>query len=74
MGIIVEKNEPNTELDQKIRADLRRKAAENASADNIDLVESSDYSKDLKKTSRFGWVWFVLVVLAAISLLIILLI
>ena len=60
MGIIVHKEtERNTELNDRIAADLRARAQANQLEDP-DLVEDTDYTKDMKKTSRFGWVWFVL--------------
>lgn len=74
MGIIVHKEtERNTELNDRIAADLRARAQENALEDP-DLVEDSDYTKDMKKTGRFGWVWVVLIVLALISLVFIVLV
>ena len=74
MGIIVHKEtERNTELNDRIAADLRARAQANQLEDP-DLVEDTDYTKDMKKTSRFGWVWFVLVVLALVSLAFIVLI
>ena len=73
MGIIVEKEKTHSELDERIRADLRRKASENSNNEILDFTENSAYSKDSKKTSRFGWIWFILILLAAISLVVILL-
>lgn len=74
MGIIVHKEtERNTELNDRIAADLRARAQASEHEDP-DLVEDTDYAKDLKKTSRFGWVWAVLVALALISLAFIVLI
>ena len=74
MGIIVHKEtERNTELNDRIAADLRERAQANELEDP-DLVEDTDYTKDMKKTSRFGWVWFVLVALALVSLAFIVLI
>ena len=75
MGIIVNKDEDkNNELTNRINADLRAKMSEasNISADP-DLVEDSDYTKDLKTTSRFGWIWIVLIILAALALVVIVL-
>ena len=75
MGIIVHKEtERNTELNDRIAADLRARAQESSQISDPDLVEDVDYTKDLKKTGRFGWVWAVLVVLALISLAFIILI
>lgn len=74
MAIIVSKDDDkNNPLNARINADLREKMAETAKiSDDPDLVDDSEYTKDLKKTSKFGWVWIVLIVLALISLVIIL--
>ena len=72
MGIIVSKNnEENTRLNQRITADLRERAQKNTLGEDPDLVEDSDYAKDLKKTGKYTWVWIVLIVLAIISLVVI---
>ena len=74
MAILVSKDDDkNDPLNARINADLREKMAETAKiSDDPDLVEDSEYTKDLKKTGKFGWVWIVLIVLALISLVIIL--
>ena len=71
MGVIVNKeNQENDELSRRINADLRARAiAEAADGGDVDMVEDARYLKDLKKTSRFGWVWFVLIALAILSLI-----
>ena len=73
MGVIVNKENTNrNELSRRIDADLKTKAfstAEIEGNEDPDFAEDSDYVKNLKKTSRFGWVWIVLVVLAIISLI-----
>lgn len=72
MGIIVSKNnDENSRLNERITADLRERATAEAIANDPDLVEDSDYTKDLKKTGKHTWIWVVLVVLALISLVII---
>ena len=75
MGVIVNKKEEQDELTRRINADLRAKALENAEIEkdgsDVDLAEDAEYLKDLKKTGRFSWVWVVLVILAAISLVVI---
>ena len=75
MGIIVNKDEDkNNELTNRINADLRAKMSEASNiSDDPDLVEDSDYTKDLKTTSRFGWIWIVLIILAALALVVIVL-
>ena len=72
MGIIVSKNnDENSRLNDRITADLRERAKAEAMANDPDLVEDSDYTKDLKKTGKYTWIWIVLVVLALISLVVI---
>lgn len=72
MGIIVSKNnEENSRLNQRITADLRERAQKEMAGSDPDLVEDSDYAKDLKKGSKYVWIWVVLIVLAVISLVVI---
>ena len=75
MGVIVNKdNSQDDEISRKITADLRERAMETVDVDGgegveTDFTEASEYLKDLKKTSKFGWVWIVLIVLAVLSLI-----
>ena len=73
MGVIVNKNEQENELSRRISADLRERATEAAKNDkkgeDVDLAEDAEYMKNLKKTSKFGWVWIVLIVLAVLSII-----
>lgn len=71
MGIMVQKNEDGSKLNEQINADLRERAERTSKEMDPDYVEDSDYAKDLKKTGRFAWVWAVLIILAIISLIII---
>lgn len=73
MGVIVNKeNTKKSELTRRIDADL--KAKQMATADikgeaDPDFAEDSEYVKNMKKTSKFGWVWIVLIVLAILSII-----
>lgn len=73
MGIIVNKENSNDELSRRINADLRAKAMETVNIDeevsDPDFAEGSEYVKEFQKTSRFGWVWIVLILLAIASIL-----
>lgn len=71
VGIIVNKDDnKNSDLTRRIDADLRTKLqSTSTSISQPDLTAQSTYLQDFKKTSRFGWVWIVLIVLAIISLL-----
>jgi len=67
MGVIVTKTDEESKLQQKISADLRNRV-QSSETDGPDFAEDNEYAKDLKKTSKFGWVWIVLIVLAIASL------
>ena len=72
MGVIVTKeDEQSSKLNERITADLREKAQATTKIMDPDLVEGSEYTKSMKKTGRFAWIWIILVVLAGISLFII---
>lgn len=72
MGIMVEGNEEKSKLQERISADLRERSRRNSKDDSdVDLVEDSEYLKNTRKTGRFSWFWFILVALAALSLVII---
>ena len=77
MGVIVNKeNNLDNELSRRIDADLRARAMETVDIDGgegdsveTDFTDDSEYMKDLKRTSKFGWMWIVLIVLAILSLI-----
>ena len=71
MGVIVNKeNQQDDELSRRITADLRAKAAQGEDdGEDVDMVEDARYLKDLQKTSKFGWIWIVLIVGAILSLI-----
>ena len=71
MGIIVNKENKNDELSRRIDAHLRTKIGGTGviDGDTPDLVDEAEYVKDFKKTSKFGWVWIVLILLAILSLI-----
>lgn len=70
MGILVSKDEDNSILQERINADLRERVQRQSGEDDNekDFAENSEYVKQLQKTGRFSWVWFVLVILAIASL------
>lgn len=74
MGVIVNKNnQQDNELSRRINADLREKALRSSGVigdeETPDFAEDSEYIQDFKKTSRFGWVWIILIALAVISII-----
>lgn len=66
MGIMVSQDDKNTELNQRISADLRSRV-QSSSPYSYDEDDSLDGSS--KKTGRFAWVWIILIVLAILSLI-----
>lgn len=71
MGVIVSKeNDKENELTRRIDADLNSKLNSKSkvveSGEEPDFVEDQDYTKDLKKTSEYGWVWILLIVLIVV--------
>lgn len=75
MGQIIRRENSQDEwLNERITADLRERARATTQISDPDFAEDTDYTRDLKKTGRFGWVWAVLVVLALLSLVMIVLI
>lgn len=72
MGIIVSKNnDENSRLNERITADLRERAQKSTLGSDPDLVEDSDYARDLKKTGKYTWIWIVLIILAVVSLVVV---
>lgn len=71
MGIIVNKtDEKDNELNRRIAAELRERTEKSVQiGDDPDLAEDSEYVEQFKKTSKFGWVWIVLIALALLSLI-----
>ena len=75
MGVIVNKdNSMENDLTRRIDADLREKMSEASKVEeDVDLAEETDYVKDLNKTSKYSWVWillvaFVLILLVAVGM------
>lgn len=62
--------EETSPVERRISADLRNRVkAESQSEKN----SQENYLKDLKKSSRISWIWFVMIVLALASLILIIL-
>ena len=76
MGVIVTKDEDeNRALSRRINADLKEKVERTQKADGADpdFIADSEYFEQYEKTGRFGWIWFVLIILAVASLVFIIL-
>ena len=69
MGVIVNKENSQDELSKRISADLKDRAVEADDVNDPDLAEDAEYLKDLKKSSKFSWMWFILIALATMSII-----
>lgn len=62
MGLFVKQNENRSQLQQRIAAELREKAKQQAaSAEPVDQSTDSNYVKDMNQTSERAWLWVVVV-------------
>ena len=68
MGIMLNKQDENEKLTERINADLRRKVAEASSAEATTDFSDADYLKGTAATGKFSWIWIVLTILALGSL------
>lgn len=59
MSLHLKQTEGRSELQQRLDAELRAKAAERANqeADRPDGVDDSAYIKNTKQTTSLSWVW-----------------
>ena len=72
MAIIMNKQaEKRSELTDRVTTSLKERERRESGKAETDFVEDSEYRKGLKKTGRFAWIWFVLILLAIISLIVI---
>ncbi|MBQ6594002.1 hypothetical protein IJI00_03015 [Candidatus Saccharibacteria bacterium] len=70
--MLSKEDDKNANLSRRIDADLRSKMEASAKMENgeIDAVEDSEYTKDLKKTGKFAWVPLVIIVVGVIMLVV----
>lgn len=66
MGLFVQRDEEQTELQRRVSASLNAKAAKRReiAQKEHDDVEDSAYMKDYKKTTGLAWVWLILAIIA----------
>lgn len=67
MGIMVEKDDRRSQLGERITADLRERVQRTSAEDEMD-IEDSALLENTQRSSRAGWFWITLVILALISL------
>jgi hypothetical protein len=76
MGILVEKDEEKSRLQERIAADLRERALRTSSDegdddDLVDLEDDSAFVEGTHKSRSSAFFWIILVILALIALVII---
>lgn len=76
MGIMVSKKDDVTdELSRRINADLREKMSKTSKQDgnkkDPDLVEDSDYVRDMKETQKYAWLWVVCTIVGVVAIVIV---
>jgi hypothetical protein len=73
MGLYIRQDDNRSELQRRIAAELTEKARKKAELENQPLpdgVNDSAYIKDTQKTSRFAWVWLLLIAAAVVATLV----
>jgi len=70
MAIIINKRDDQSELQQRITAELREKQARKSQEDDLIApeydVEKSEYLKDIEESNLSGWIWLVGLIIVAI--------
>ena len=66
MGLLINKQEQRSELQERIAAELREKSARTNLPENTDLdnVEDLAYMRGTKQTTSNGWLWIILIIVA----------
>lgn len=68
MGLFVKQNENRSQLQQRIAAELREKAKQQAAgADPVDQSTDSNYVKDMEQTSERAPLWVGLAVVILVG-------
>ena len=66
MGLYLKQNENRSELQQRLDAELRAKAAARSKqeSDHPDGVDDSAYIEGTKQTTSLAWAWAVIAIMA----------
>jgi hypothetical protein len=64
MGLFIRQDDTRSELQRRLAAELNEKARKRAEIENTppDGVSDSAYIKDTQGTSKYAWIWIVLIV------------
>ena len=73
MGLFIRQDDNRSELQRRLAAELNEKARKRAELENQPLpdgVTDSAYIKDTQGTSKYAWIWILLIVLGVIATII----
>jgi hypothetical protein len=73
MGLFIRQDDNRSELQRRLAAELNEKARKRAELENQPLpdgVNDSAYVKDTQATSRFAWVWILLILVGVVAAII----
>ncbi len=73
MGLFIRQDDNRSELQRRLAAELTEKARKRAEIEDQprrDGVTDSAYIKDTQATSRFAWVWIVIMVAIVVATII----
>lgn len=68
MGLFIRQDDTRSELQRRLAAELTEKARKRAEIENTppDGVKDSAYVKDTQGTSKYAWVWILIIVAGVI--------
>ena len=70
MALFIRQNDERSELQKQIAAELQRKATEKAKlVERPDGVEDSQYVKGSQISSKYYWIWIIVVLVVAITII-----
>jgi hypothetical protein len=73
MGLFIRQDDNRSELQRRLAAELNEKARKRAEIENQPLpdgVKDSAYVNDTQATSKFAWVWILLILAGVVAAII----
>ncbi|HEU4830891.1 MAG TPA: hypothetical protein VFS65_01830 [Candidatus Saccharimonadales bacterium] len=69
MALFIRQDEERSKLQERLATELQERAKQRAKqAEQPDGVDDSQFVKDTKMTSRLGWIWIVIGLLAVVAI------
>lgn len=73
MGLFIRQDDNRSELQRRVAAELSEKARKRAELENQpqpDGVNDSAYVKDTQGTSKYAWIWILLIFVGVVAIVI----